>query len=65
VLQAAYDEVEDEEDAHLYHTTGWARELWLDALDLVAQLPPPEEEEDVQTQAEAAEVKQRSAEERG
>ena len=27
VLKAAHDEVEDEEDEHLYHTMGWAREL--------------------------------------
>ncbi len=65
VLQAAYDQVEDEEDEHLYHTGGWARELWLDSLDLPAQLPPPEEEEDVHTQEEAAQVKRKSAAERG
>jgi rubrerythrin len=59
VLQAAYDEVEDEEDEHLYHTAGWARELALDRLGLPAQLPPPEEEEDVQSQAEAADVKKK------
>lgn len=59
VLQAAYDEVEDEEDEHLYHSGGWARELWLDALKLKAQLPPPEEEEDVHSQAEAAQAKQK------
>ena len=63
-LQAAYDEVEDEEDEHLYHTTGWGRELWLDALGLDAQLPPPEEEEDVQSQEEAAQVKKKSAQSR-
>ena len=59
-LQAAYDLVEDEEDEHLYHTEGWARELWLASLGLPAQLPPPEEEEDVQSQAEAAEVKKKA-----
>jgi rubrerythrin len=59
-LKAAYDEVEDEEDEHLYHTEGWARELWLDSLGLPAQLPPPEEEEDVHTQAEAAEAKKKA-----
>jgi len=64
VLQAAYDKVEDEEDEHLYHTTGWARELWLDALDLPAELPPPEEEEDVHSQEEAARVKKKSVAER-
>ena len=31
-LQAAYDEVEDQEDEHLYHTKGWCRELWLKSL---------------------------------
>ena len=60
-LQDAYDRVEDEEDEHLYHTGGWARELWLDCLDLPTQLPPPEEEEDVKTQEEAAKVKKKSA----
>ncbi|MDZ4773430.1 MAG: hypothetical protein SGI72_09890 [Planctomycetota bacterium] len=61
VLQAAYDRVEDEEDEHIYHTTGWCRELWLDALDLPAQLPPPEEEADVQSEEEAVAVKKKSA----
>ena len=60
VLQAAYDEVEDEEDEHLYHSSGWARELWLASLDLPARLPPPEEEEDVQSEEEAARVKKES-----
>jgi bacterioferritin (cytochrome b1) len=58
-LSAAYDEVEDEEDEHLYHTEGWARELWLKALGLPAQLPPPEEEEDVKSAVEAAAVKEK------
>lgn len=65
VLQAAYDRVEDEEDEHLYHTSGWARELSLDWLGLPAQLPPPEEEEDVQSAEEAAQVKKKSAAQRG
>ena len=30
VLQEAHDQVEDEEDEHLYHTMGWARELWIE-----------------------------------
>src|SRR5688572_11924998 len=37
-LQTAYDEVEDEEDEHLYHSTGWARELHLQVLGLPAEL---------------------------
>lgn len=46
-LQAAYDQVEDEEDEHLYHTTGWSRELHMQALGLKAILPPLEEKRDV------------------
>lgn len=53
VLTAAYEEVEDQEDEHLYHTKGWCRELWLQALGLPAVLPPPEEERDVKTAVEA------------
>lgn len=60
-LQEASERVEDQEDEHLYHSAGWARELWLDALELPAQLPPPEEKEDVHSQAEDAQAKQKSA----
>lgn len=56
-LQAAYDEVEDQEDEHLYHTKGWCRELWLKSLGLKAVLPPPEEEKDVKTAVEAEEAR--------
>ena len=59
-LAKAHKEVEDQEDEHLYHTAGWARELALDALGLPAELPPPEEEEDVHSAQEAAEVKAES-----
>jgi hypothetical protein len=52
-LTAAYDEVEDQEDEHLYHTKGWCRELWLEALGLPAVLPPPEEKRKVKTAVEA------------
>jgi rubrerythrin len=55
-LADAYAEVEDEEDEHLYHTRGWCRELWLQSLGLPAEMPPPEEEQDVQTAEEAARV---------
>ncbi|MCA1581549.1 MAG: hypothetical protein LC796_09195 [Acidobacteria bacterium] len=58
VLTEAYDAVEDEEDEHLYHTQGWARELWLDSLGLPAVLPPPEEERDVKSAMEEAQVMQ-------
>ena len=58
VVSEAYGRIEDEEDEHLYHTQGWARELWLDALGLPAQLPPPEEEQDVTSAVEAQEAKE-------
>jgi rubrerythrin len=58
VLSEAHDEVEDEEDEHLYHTMGWSRELWMDSLGLPAVLPPPEEEKDVKTAIGAARAKQ-------
>ena len=31
-LQEAYEQVEEQEDQHLYHTMGWARELWIESL---------------------------------
>jgi hypothetical protein len=57
-MKQAYKEVEKEEDHHLYHTTGWTRELWLEALGLPAVLPPPEEEKNVETAIGAARAKQ-------
>jgi rubrerythrin len=56
-LKAAYEEVEEEEDEHLYHTAGWARELWIESLGMKAVLPPPEEEKDVKTAIGAARAK--------
>jgi hypothetical protein len=56
-LRSAHDEVEVEEDEHLYHTTGWTRELWIESLGLPAVLPPPEEEKDVKTAIGAARAK--------
>ena len=56
VLRDAYGAVEDEEDEHLYHTKGWCRELWLKALGLPAELPPPEEKRDVKSAMAAAAV---------
>lgn len=58
VLEAAHDEVEDQEDEHLYHTTGWCRELWIKSLGMPAVLPPPEEERDVKTAIGAARARQ-------
>jgi rubrerythrin len=56
-LRAAHEEVEDQEDEHLYHTMGWARELWIDSLGMPAVLPPPEEAKDVKTAIGAARAK--------
>jgi rubrerythrin len=58
ILTAAYERIEDEEDEHLYHTQGWARELWLDSLGLAAELPPAEEKRDVTSAAEAQHAKE-------
>ena len=61
-LSAAAEEVEDEEDEHLYHTRGWTRELWLEALGVPAVLPPPEEEKHVKTAIGAARAQQQREE---
>lgn len=61
LLTEAHDQVEQEEDEHLYHTSGWTRELWIEALGMPAVLPPPEEEQDVDTAIEAAEAKKSRA----
>jgi len=58
VLLAAYEDVEDDEDHHLYHTTGWTRELWIDSLGFPAVLPPPEEIKQVETAIGAARAEQ-------
>jgi demethoxyubiquinone hydroxylase (CLK1/Coq7/Cat5 family) len=57
-LRSALAEVEEQEDEHLYHTTGWTRELWIDALGMPSVLPPPEEKKDVKTAIGAARAKQ-------
>jgi hypothetical protein len=57
-LTEACDEVEEEEDEHIYHSMGWCRELWVKSLGLPAQLPPPEEKKDVKTAIGAARAKQ-------
>lgn len=57
VLRAAVDKVEDQEDEHLYHSTGWTRELWLESLGIDAVLPPPEEQKHVKTAIGAARAK--------
>jgi rubrerythrin len=57
LLMPAYEQVEVEEDEHLYHSQGWTRELWIQALGMPAVLPPPEEEQDVTTAEDAAKAK--------
>lgn len=57
VLAEACEEVEEEEDEHLYHSTGWTRELWLQSLGMAAVLPPPEEQKNVVTAIGAARAK--------
>jgi len=58
VLKEAHDQVEPEEDEHLYHTKGWARELWIESLGMKAVLPPPEEQKQVETAIGAARAEQ-------
>ena len=57
-LKDAVAEVEDQEDEHLSHTTGWGRELWLGSLGLPAVLPPPEEQKHVKTAIGASRARQ-------
>jgi len=57
-LKQAHEEVEEQEDEHLYHTKGWCRELWMEALGMPAVLPPPEEEKNVKTAIGAARAEQ-------
>jgi hypothetical protein len=61
-LKEAYEQVEEQEEEqeeeHLYHTTGWCRELWIQSLGLPAVIPPPEEEKEVKTAIGAARAKQ-------
>jgi len=61
-LKAAYEEVEEDEDHHLYHNAGWCRELWIESLGMPAVLPPPEEEKNVETAIGASRAEQARAE---
>jgi rubrerythrin len=58
IIQQAYEQVEEEEDEHLYHSKGWARELWIESLGMKAVLPPPEEVRDVDTAIGQAQAEQ-------
>lgn len=57
-LQDAYDKVQEDEQHHLYHTMGWCRELWIQALGMPAVLPPPEEVKQVETAIGASRAEQ-------
>lgn len=57
-LKDAYEQVEDQEDEHVYHSKGWCRELWIESLGMKAILPPPEEVQHVKTALAAAKAEQ-------
>jgi hypothetical protein len=57
-LQRAYEQIEEQEDEHLYHSKGWCRELWIESLGMTAVLPPPEERLQVKTAIGAAKAEQ-------
>ena len=46
-IQTALDEIQDQEDEHLYHSKGWWRELAIASLGMEAVLPPPEVQKDI------------------
>ncbi|MCY1535918.1 hypothetical protein D9M68_713450 [compost metagenome] len=58
VLKQAYDAVVTDEEHHLYHTKGWSRELWIEALGFPAVLPPPEEVKQVESAIGASRAEQ-------
>lgn len=60
-IEAAVEEIEDQEDEHLYHTKGWCRELAIEALGMPAVLPPPEEVKNVETAIGASRAEQQRA----
>lgn len=60
VFSEIQSKVQTEENEHLYHSKGWVRELWMDAMALPSILPPPEERMHVKS-ALGAEVVKRFA----
>jgi len=63
-LKRACEQIEDQEDEHLYHTRGWCRELWIQSLGMKAVLPPPEERQNTKTAMGAARAEQDADRER-
>lgn len=57
-LTEAYERVEKDEHHHLYHTQGWCRELFIQALGMPAVLPPPEEVKQVESAIGASRAEQ-------
>ena len=57
-LKAAVEEVEEQEDEHLYHSTGWARELWIRVSRLAGGPSSAGGKKDVKTAIGAARAKQ-------
>jgi hypothetical protein len=49
IVKDVHEQVEEQEDEHLYHSSGWCRELWIQSLGMKAVLPPPEERKQVRT----------------
>ncbi|MGP1629493.1 MAG: hypothetical protein ACTS5V_06100 [Giesbergeria sp.] len=60
-LKAAHEDVEQDEDHHLFHTKGWCRELAIQGLGMPAVLPPPEEVKQVETAIGASRAEQARA----
>jgi ferritin-like metal-binding protein YciE len=59
-VKEAHEQVEEQEDEHLYHSQGWCRELWTQSLGMKAVLPPPEERKHVKTAIGASRAQQAS-----
>ena len=57
-FRAAHEDVEQDEDHHLFHTKGWMRELAIQGLGMPAVLPPPEEVKQVETAIGASRAEQ-------
>ena len=57
-FRAAHEDVEQDEDHHLFHTKGWMRELAIQGLGMPAVLPPPEEVKQVATAIGASRAEQ-------
>ncbi|ODS70700.1 MAG: hypothetical protein ABS38_02330 [Acidovorax sp. SCN 68-22] len=57
-LKDAHEEVEQQEDHHLFHSKGWWRELAIQGLGMPAVLPPPEEVKKVETAIGASRAEQ-------